>query len=37
MRRIFELRRRLHWIGGLLLLLLASLGVQLALGHGARG
>ena len=36
-RRIFDLRRRLHWIGALLLLLLTSLGVQLALGHGARG
>jgi hypothetical protein len=36
-RRIFELRRRLYWIAAILLLLLAALGVQLALGHGARG
>jgi hypothetical protein len=36
-RRIFGLRRRLHWIGAALLLLLASLGVQLMLGSAARG
>ncbi len=36
-RRLFGLRRRLHWIGAVLLLLLASLGVQLTLGNAARG
>jgi hypothetical protein len=36
-RQIFALRRRLHWIGALLLLLSALLSVQLALDNGARG
>ena len=36
-RRMFGLRRRLRWIAAALLVLLASLGVQLALGHAARG
>ncbi len=35
-RRMFGLRRRLHWIGAMLLVLLASLGAQLALGNAAR-
>lgn len=34
-RRMFRLRRRLHRIGALLMLLLASLGVQLALANAA--
>ena len=36
-RRMLELRRRLYWIGAILLALVASLGAQLALADAARG
>jgi hypothetical protein len=36
-RRMIELRRRLCWIGAILLALVASLGAQLALADAARG